>query len=139
MSFQAKSTGVVMAAMVLAYSWYGLSVYRLAQGVPVSTVRYQPLVLIVVVPLIVVAIVGHIMISAMNPSEADSTDERDRDIARRGAVVGGWVLAVASVTALFASMAEVEHFWIAHLLIAGLVLAELADGARRLATYQQGI
>ena len=99
----------------------------------------EPVVLIVVVPLVVIATIGHIIISARNPSEADDNDERDREIARRGSVIGGWVLSAGALGALFASMAEIEHFWIAHLLLAGLVLAELADGVWRLVLYRRGV
>ncbi len=138
MSFQAKSTSVMLAALIVAYGWYGLQVYRLAGDSAVDTVRYQPLVFIVVVPLIVVATIGHIIISALNPTEADASDERDREFAQRGAVVGGWIVSIAGIAALFAAMAEASHFWIAHLLLAGLVLAELADGAYRLVLYRRG-
>ncbi|MCP4307597.1 MAG: hypothetical protein GY788_22540 [bacterium] len=139
MSFQAKSTAVMLAALTIAYGWYGLQVIRLADGVPADQVGYQPLVLIVVVPLVVIATIGHIIISALNPSEADSYDERDREIARRGSVVGGWIVSVAALGTLFAAMAELDHFWIAHLVLAGLVLAELADGTWRLVLYRRGV
>lgn len=138
-SFQAKSTVVTMIAMVGAYGWYGVTVSRLATDSPVSAISYQPLVFIVAVPLVVLATIGHIAISALNPSEADSSDERDREIARRGGVVGGWVVSAAALAALFASMAELDYFWLAQLLIAGLVLAELADGAWRLVLYRRGV
>jgi hypothetical protein len=49
------------------------------------------------------------------------------------------VLSALAVGALFASMAEVDHFWLAQTLIAGLVLAELADGAWRLVLYRRGV
>lgn len=139
MSFQAKSTLVMLVALVTVYGWYAVTVFRLAANSPVSDIAYQPLVLIVVVPLVVIATVGHILISVVRPSEADSNDERDRAIARRGTVVGGTVLGVAALGALFASMAELDHFWIAHLLLGGLVLAELADGAWRLVLYGRGV
>ena len=139
MSFQAKSTAVMLTALVAAYTWYGLQVYRLAGEGPVGEVNYQPLVLVVVVPLVVIATIGHIAISAWNPDEADFSDERDREIARRGSILGGGIVSIAALGALFAAMAEVSHFWIAHLLLAGLVLAELVDGAWRLVLYRRGV
>lgn len=139
MSFRAKSITVMLTALVVAYGWYSFQVYRLAADGPVETIEYQPLLLIVVAPLVVVATIGHAVISALNPAEADSSDERDREIARRGSVIGGWIVSIAGIAALFAAMAEVGHFWIAHLLLAGLVVAELVDGAWRLVLYQRGI
>lgn len=138
MSFQEKSTAVMLAALVVAYGWYGLQIFRMASDSPVETLVYQPLIFIVVVPLVVIATIGHIVISAQNPAEADSSDERDREIARRGAVIGGWVVSIAGIGALFSAMAEVSHFWIAHVLLAGLVMAELADGLWRLVLYRRG-
>lgn len=139
MSFQAKSTVVMLIALVAAYGWYGLTVFRLAADSPVNELRYQPLILIVVVPLVVIATIGHIVVSAGNPSEADTRDERDREIARRGSVIGGWFVSAAAIGAVFAAMAEIDHFWLAHLLLAGLVLAELADGLWRLVLYRRGV
>lgn len=139
MSFQAKSTIVMLAALVVAYGWYGIQILRLVGDSPVETVNYQPLMLIVVVPLVAIATIGHIVISAANPSEADSSDERDREITRRGAVIGGWIVSIGAISALFAAMAEVSHFWIAHVLLAGLVLAELIDWSWRLVLYRRGV
>jgi hypothetical protein len=139
MSFQAKSTIVMLTALIVSYGWYGLQVFRLAADNSVDMVKYQPLVLIVVVPLVAIATIGQIVISALNPSEADSSDERDREIARRGSVIGGWIVSVAAIGVLFAAMAEVSHFWIFHLLLAGLVLAEVIDWTWRLVLYRRGI
>lgn len=139
MSFQAKSTAVMLIALVGAYGWYSVRLIRLAADQPVSDINYQPLVLIVVVPLVVIATIGHIIISAANPAEADATDERDREIARRGSVIGGWIVSVAALGSLLSAMAEIEHFWIAHVLLAGLVLAELVDGTWRLVLYRRGV
>ncbi len=139
MSFQAKSTLIMLIALVAAYGWYGATLLRLAADSPVGEIEYQPLVLIVVVPLVVIATIGHIVITAIKPSEADASDERDREIARRGSVIGGWIVGAAALGAMFASMAEIDHFWLAHLLLAGLVLAELADGVWRLVLYRRGV
>ena len=139
MSFQAKSTLIMLIALVAAYGWYGATLLRLAADSPVGEIEYQPLVLIVVVPLVVIATIGHIVITAIKPSEADASDERDREIARRGSVIGGWIVSAAALGAMFASMAEIDHFWLAHLLLAGLVLAELADGVWRLVLYRRGV
>ena len=139
MSFQAKSTLIMLVALSIAYGWYGVTLLGLVGDNGVAEIRYQPLVFIVVVPLVVIATVGHIVISALNPAEADSNDERDREITRRGEVVGGTVVGVAALGSLFAAMAEIDHFWIAHLLLAGLVLAELADGTWRLVLYRRGV
>ncbi len=139
MGFQEKSNIVMLTALAVAYGWYGIQVFRLATDEPVSEVMYQPLILIVVVPLVVIATIGHIVISALDPAEADSSDERDREIARRGSVVGGWIVSIAAFGALLAAMAEITHFWIAHVILAGLVIGELADGAWRLILYRRGI
>lgn len=100
---------------------------------------YQPLILIVVVPLVVIATIGHIVISALNPAEAGSSDERDRETARRGSVVGGWIVSIATFGVLLDAMAEITHFRIAHVILAGLVIGELADGTWRLILSRRGI
>jgi hypothetical protein len=57
-------------------------------------------------------------IALANPREADASDERDRLIAPRGERVGGYVLAVG--------------------VFAGLVLAELVEGATKIVLYRRG-
>jgi hypothetical protein len=57
-------------------------------------------------------------IALANPREAAASDERDRLIAPRGERVGGYVLAVG--------------------VFAGLVLAELVEGATKIVLYRRG-
>jgi hypothetical protein len=57
-------------------------------------------------------------IALANPREAAASDERDRLIAPRGERVGGYVLAVG--------------------VLAGLVLAELVEGATKIVLYRRG-
>jgi hypothetical protein len=57
-------------------------------------------------------------IALANPREAAASDERDRLIVPRGERVGGYVLAVG--------------------VFAGLVLAELVEGATKIVLYRRG-
>jgi hypothetical protein len=72
------------------------------------------------------------------PSDADRTDERDREINRRGEHVGFYVMSVAAIVPLALTMAEVEHFWIAHALYLAFVLAALASSLVKIVAYRRG-
>jgi hypothetical protein len=66
-------------------------------------------------------------------------DERDREINRFGEYVGGFALVVAVLIGLGLAMFEVDHFWIANALLAGLVLSELVAGATMVVLYRRGL
>jgi hypothetical protein len=87
--------------------------------------------LVTVGALVVLAVVGHILIAVVPPYEGDETDERDRIVNLRGEWVEGFVLATGTLVGLFLAMAEYEAFWTANVLLAGLVLAEVATAASR--------
>ena len=72
------------------------------------------------------------------PKDADRTDERDREINRRGEYVGFYVMSIAAIVPLVLAMAKVEHFWIAHALYLAFVLAALASAAVKIVAYRRG-
>jgi hypothetical protein len=56
----------------------------------------------------------------------------------RGERVGGYVLAVGVFGGLVLAMAELAPFYIAHALLLAWVLAELVEGATKIALYRRG-
>jgi uncharacterized membrane protein len=84
-------------------------------------------------------ILGAVAIAASKPSEADKTDERDKQINRLGEYVGGVVLGVWMILPLGLAMAESEHFWIANAIFAGLVLMSLVSSTIKIVGYHRGL
>ncbi|MGH2489188.1 MAG: hypothetical protein ACRDFR_06205, partial [Candidatus Limnocylindria bacterium] len=68
----------------------------------------------------------------------DKADERDRDIHRYGEYFGFYVLSVGVVLALILTIAEVEYFWIAHMIYLAFVAASLTSAVLKIRAYRRG-
>lgn len=139
MSFHEKSAWIMVALVALVYGWYFAVVFGdLASQEAVRGIAYRGMMLATVIALTVLAAVSHIVVAVASPREADKTDERDREINRHGEYIGGFVLGVGALLALGLAMFEVDHFWIANAILAGLVLSELVSGVTRIVLYRRG-
>jgi hypothetical protein len=83
-------------------------------------------------------IVLTIVAAMASPRDAGRTDERDREINRRGEYVGFYVMSIVAIVPLVLAMAKVEHFWIAHALYLAFVLAALASAVVKIVAYRRG-
>ena len=106
--------------LAVVYGAYFAFVGRWLTVTPADEIVYQPLLIVTILPLVVLAVVSHVAIALANPKEADASDERDRLIALRGERVGGYVLAVGVFGGLV------------------LAMAELVEGATKIALYRRG-
>ena len=125
-------------ALAVVYGAYFTIVARWLTTTPADDIVYQPLMIIVIVPLAMLAALSHIVLALVNPKEANGYDERDRLIALRGERIGGYVLAGGVFVALVLAMAELSPFFIAHALLLAWVLAEITAGATRIMFYRRG-
>jgi len=139
MSFKEKVAWVMLVVMVLVYGGYFYSILgALSAGVTVGEIPYRGAMLATVVAVVVLAVAGTIGVTIAARGD-DSSDERDREIDRHGAWLGGIVLAVGVLGGMALAMFEAAHFWIANLLLLSLVLAELTAGVRKLVLYRRGV
>ena len=139
MAFQEKIAWLVVLAVVMVYGWYFLSVAQELGAASVHDIDYQGRMLATVVALVVLIVAGLVTLMVVTRDFDDQTDERDRAIDRSGQYVGGIVLAVGTLLGLGLTLLEYEHFWIANMLLLGLVLAEVAGGLTRIALYRRGM
>jgi fumarate reductase subunit D len=137
MSFQEKSAIAMTGALIIVYGAYFALVGGWLAAAPPDEIVYQPLMIVAIIPLAILAAVSHIVLALMNPKEADAYDERDRLIALRGERIGGYVLAVVVFVALVLAMGQVHHFYIANGLLLGWVLAELTDNGSKIVLYRR--
>ena len=105
---------------------------------PVDEIVYQPLLVVAIAPLAILAAVSHVALAVASPKEANAYDERDRLISRRGDQVGGYVLAVGVFTGVVLAMVEASPFYIAHALLLAWVVAEVGGEATRIVLYRRG-
>ncbi|MGF1617528.1 MAG: hypothetical protein ACFCU2_06915 [Acidimicrobiia bacterium] len=137
MSFQGKSTALMLAILIGVYVWYFVTVARWASDTPVTEIAYQPLMLATVVILVILAVGGHILLAVIPPYNGRQPDERDRLIEARGESIGGLVLGAGAVVGIFMAMAEFDYFWIANTILLGLVLSEVVAGGAKLIYYRR--
>lgn len=143
MSFREKSLWVMVAALTLAAFFYGHAVAYVShdqfETVPWQAMRVLPPVVflfhIAVAVLVLFAIIGHIVIALLDRRTAE--DERDRQIALKGAHVGGIVLAVGVFFALWLAVVSTGNFWFTQILLGFWVLAQLTDYTVQLKLHRQ--
>jgi hypothetical protein len=149
MTFEEKVTWVSAVVFAIVPAVYFTKVLGQLASVPASEIAYQRPMLIAIGVSIVLTIVGSILtgigsgISAeiMEPgSSADigRTDERDKQIGRRGELIGYYVSSVGVVAAMALTMLEYPYFWIANALYLGFVIAALVTAAVKIVAYRRG-
>jgi hypothetical protein len=149
MSFDEKITWVEAFIFALVPAWYFTVVLGQLGTTPAAEIAYQKPMLIAIGISIVLTIVGAILtgigsgITAeiMEPgSGADigRSDERDKQISRRGELIGYYVSSVGVVAAMALTMLEYPYFWIANALYLGFVIAALVTAAVKIVAYRRG-
>ena len=145
MSFHEKSAWGSLVIVLVAFGGYAAAQFVTgAAGSPQATAT----VLLGVVVVVVVAEVGyHIVIAlplARHPEDGEA-DERDRLVAWRAESGGGLVLGCFVVVAIGDIVIREAFFpadrglQSAHLLLAGLVLAEVVTDVYRIVLYRRGV
>jgi hypothetical protein len=138
MSFPEKSAITMIGVLVAVYGGYALVILRWLAVEPAEEIAYQPLMVVAVIPLTVLAAGSHIILAVLDPRGANEYDERDRLITLRSERVACYVLAVAMFCGVTLTMVEVPHFWIAHTLMLLWVLAEIVEGISKVVLYRRG-
>ena len=136
---------VVMAIVPVAYVVIMLG--RLGDT-PAADISYQWPLLIAIGTSIFLTIVGSILagigtgISAelrgRSASGEFGNDERDKQISRRGDLIGFYVSSVGMVGVLALAMLEYDYFWIASALYLSFVVGTLVGSAVKIASYHRG-
>jgi hypothetical protein len=139
MSYREKSTALILVGYLAVYSWYFVHITAEARSGPIADIDYQGLLILVVGLLVLGTVVAQILIAVLAPSEAEQVDERDRLIALRADRIGGWTVSFGALAGLGLAMVEADFFWIAHALLAGLVLAEVLKAIAMLVNYRRSI
>jgi len=113
---------------------------EIAYQVPLLTAVGAAIVL-TIVSTILVAIGASIssVIEGGDPAkDLDRKDERDKDIERRGEVVGYYVASAGVVGVLAITMLNYDHFWIANGLYASFAVASIVSSVVKIRAYHRG-
>ena len=128
----------MLIVIAVVYGWYfTLIIGDINSGTAVSDIAYKGAMIWTVVVVVLLAIAGHIAITAVARGDS-SSDERDREINRLGEYIGGFVLGTGALGALALTLLETAHFWIANAILLTLVLSEMTSGVVKILVYRRG-
>jgi hypothetical protein len=136
-SFGLKSAAATSAALLLVYGGYFLVVGLNATEDAVKQFAYKPLMIATVVPLLLLMAVSHGVMGALAPEEANTIDERDRQIGWRSSSLSGYVLACGVFGVLVMLLFDVATFYVANALLLAWVVAELAHHFSKIWLYMR--
>jgi NADH:ubiquinone oxidoreductase subunit 6 (subunit J) len=135
MTFLEKSNWVVLVVAVPTLLVYAVLVVPQVLDKPITDVSWVEPMILAIVGFVVANILGNVAVAAINPSEADQNDQRDREIDRFGERVGNWLIAAGAVAALVLAMAKADHFWIANAIFLAGMAGALLSSATKIAAY----
>jgi hypothetical protein len=143
MTFQEKSRWIALAANLIVWGWYFVTVVRLLTGDLSGGIGDERGLLGLMVPVIlaitIIHIVGHIIVAALKPGEARTTlDEREKAIARHAAAIGYNVLCVGIVIAMGATLYYWTAFVAVNAVMFAFILAECARYGIEIAAFRRG-
>ncbi len=135
MAFLEKSNWVVLVVGVPTLLVYLAVVVPQVLSEPIVEVSWVEPMVFAIVGFVVANILGNVVVAAINPSEADQNDQRDREIDRFGERVGNSLIAAGAVAALVLAMAKADHFWIANAIFLAGIAGALLSSATKIAAY----
>jgi hypothetical protein len=153
MPFEGRVTWVNLLVSFAVPAYYASTIIGQLGATPVAQIAYQRPLITAIIVSIVLTIVGSILAGVGggiatgirkeltgegSMDEVGRSDERDKDINRRGELIGYYVSSVGVVAALALAMMRQDQFWIANSLYAGFVAAAIASGIAKLILYRRG-
>jgi len=149
MPFDEKFTWVSLVVSAVVSGVYFTMVLSKVGSVQVGQIAYQVPMLVAIAAMVVLTIVGTILMGVGTgigielsgkgtPEDIGRTDDRDREISRRGILAGYVVASVGAVGVLAITMLKVDHFWIANALYLSFVASSLVSGITKIVAYRRG-
>jgi hypothetical protein len=136
-SFGLKSSVATAATLLVVYGGYFAVIGLNASERAIDEFAYKPLMIATVVPLALLMAITHGVMGALSPDDANTVDERDRQIGWRSASLSGYVLACGVFGVLVMLLLDVAPFYVANALLFVWVLAELAHHVSKIWLYSR--
>ena len=131
MSFREKSAWLMAGLMTLAGLYY-LHIVRQASQALGETAP-PAIVMMFVILIVVGSVVAQIVLVVSSPKEANAAaDERERTVQQRAASWSGLVLATGAVGSLGHYLVHADGNMLFHLIMASLIVAQIAEYAFQL-------
>jgi hypothetical protein len=138
MTFTERHTWIFGVTTLVSYVAYLAVMLGRAQGTPLAEVAYVRPMLWSIGGVIVTTIAGGILAGVRLGRDCGQKDDRDREIHRFGEYVGTSFLVLGGAAALFLSMFEVAHFWIANAVYLCFALSALLGSVTKIIAYRGG-
>lgn len=138
MAFEEKRAWSMLLVTVAAYGIYLVLVLGRSAHAPLAESPYVAALLWTVGAAIAASVVLHIGLAAFSPEDANTKDQRDREIHRFGEHVGQSFVVIGAVAGLALAMAGLDQFWIANAIYLAFVLSSLLGSATKIVSYRLG-
>lgn len=140
MTFLEKSAWVMIAALFVSGALYTKAVLVMTSAMGEIAPPNVGLIIGVTIVIIVIAIFGHTVAALMNTSDANAPeDERDRMVAWRAGNTSGYVLSISVMLGLSLYAITGAGNLLFHVLVGGLVFAQIAEYALTILFYRRGV
>jgi hypothetical protein len=139
-TFLEKSAWVMIAALLLSGALYFNGVIAVSAELGHIAPPNIGLIAFATVVIIAVAIFGHVLAALGNPADADAPeDERDRTVAWRAGNTASYVLSASVLLGICAFALIGDGNLLFHLMVGGLIAAQVAEYALTILFYRRGV
>ena len=139
MTFHEKSAWIMGILLVVIGGWYLNSVWDISRGLGETAPPLLPLVGVATFFLVVGAIISHIIIAAVDPENADDTeDERDKQVLRRSGNIAGYVLGFGCFAGLWHYFLQADGNLLFHIIVGSLIASQIAEYVLTILFYRRG-
>jgi hypothetical protein len=139
-SFKEKSIWISLAIITFILVGYFSQVYQGLVSGNLDKTAVSGLFMGAVVSIIVLEIVSHIVIAALNVKDADQpSDERDQLFSMKAGNISGWVLGIGVlIIAAQTFKQELDSLWVANLLLFAVFVSQVVSYALQIFYYRRG-
>ena len=138
MNYEEKGVWVYIVVVLGTYGTYaGIVLSRLA-STPLTEIDYAAPLLWSIGASIVAAIILRIVVEIVSPSDKQRADSRDKEINRRGELIGMGGLVAGAVGGLLLALVQSDYFWIANAIYLGFVLSAIIGSIAKIVLYRRG-
>lgn len=138
MNYEEKGVWVYLVVVLATYGTYAGIVLSQLGSTPLTEIDYAGPLLWSIGASIVAAIVLRIVVEIVSPSDKQRADSRDKEITRRGELIGMWGLVAGALGGMALALVQAEYFWIANAIYLGFVLSALTASVAKIVLYRRG-
>ena len=140
MSFQEKSAYVMVIALLLGGGLYFYEVLSQSMGLETWVSPVLPGLIQLTFTLVIISIIGHIIIAAMSPKEAEAKlDEREKQIFNRAGSFSGGFLGFVVILSLGCYLISEDGVLLFYTVFAGLIVSQLTEYMTRIFLYRTAL